>query len=575
MDQSINLILNEVNLDSPDTTNRRYKISYYAPNLTELRSIRGNLVTMIEAYNLTDKQIDLAKLISDTYDALRTRYYEDSAGGPLEALEASIQTAYKVQANIPPSSVELKIGALVIWGKSILYSNPANCLMGIRRANEYFELDQAGVSNQVIKNDDLIILCNPPYYQQVVTHVLREKQTMSNSEIIEHLNQVSNTTSSNDALHGLFIYVTIDRVPSEEEIIEIKFTDGKEANHPSKIKTILQKTSTVIGNLKKIGRKNTSGPGKPEPELYLRSNLPKAKNAKFMFFVLAILLLSLSLFFTYRSNQVSTQQQSLEQNFANIEESLARAEELSHLDPQQAKDFLDKASLDIGTVLGDQSDNSQIQSFEEKIKSTQESIYKIISKPAEPIDANYPELPRLLSVNEEHIVDGQNNKLIQKNSDWKTPLAADNYMNNIYLLDPGANAIWKYINIVNQTYQDPPTNYLKDRTDVTKAIDIAIDGSIYILIPDQLLKFSVGKQDDFRLNGFFPELSDRSQVTTSIDSSKIYISSEVGVLIFNKDGQYQKTLQHNLPDINELKCNANGTKIFVRSGESWFLINPE
>lgn len=84
---------------------------------------------------------------------------------------------------------------------------------------------------------------------------------------------------------------------------------------------------------------------------------------------------------------------------------------------------------------------------------------------------------------------------------WKKPQAAGAYYGNLYLLDPQQNRILKYLPTA-AGYTNPPLDYLTDSTgaDLSGAVDMAIDGSIYVLLADgSILKFLGGEQQNFRV----------------------------------------------------------------------------
>jgi hypothetical protein len=62
------------------------------------------------------------------------------------------------------------------------------------------------------------------------------------------------------------------------------------------------------------------------------------------------------------------------------------------------------------------------------------------------------------------------------------PIAAATFSANLYLLDPTANAVFKYER-TSTGYDVPPTNYFKPdaNANVANALDLSIDGSVYVL----------------------------------------------------------------------------------------------
>ncbi|MCL6431251.1 MAG: hypothetical protein K6V36_10395 [Anaerolineae bacterium] len=86
---------------------------------------------------------------------------------------------------------------------------------------------------------------------------------------------------------------------------------------------------------------------------------------------------------------------------------------------------------------------------------------------------------------------------------WRKPQAAGAFSGNFYLLDPQQDRILKYVAAAGG-YTNPPLDYLTEPSPglLTGAIDMAIDGNIYVLLADgTILKFYAGKQQVFRTSG--------------------------------------------------------------------------
>lgn len=85
--------------------------------------------------------------------------------------------------------------------------------------------------------------------------------------------------------------------------------------------------------------------------------------------------------------------------------------------------------------------------------------------------------------------------------DWRRPVAVTTWSVNFYVLDAGANQIWKYIP-VNAYYTAVPEEYFtgSERPDLSTAVDFAIDfdGAVYILFADgHIEKFIGGQRERF------------------------------------------------------------------------------
>jgi hypothetical protein len=91
---------------------------------------------------------------------------------------------------------------------------------------------------------------------------------------------------------------------------------------------------------------------------------------------------------------------------------------------------------------------------------------------------------------------------------WIDPKSIYFWQGRLYVLDPGANQLWRY-DPVGGSYPNVPTEYFtgEGRPDIRNAVDFAIDteGFVYVLLSNgRLQRFRTGRPEDF---GFasFPE----------------------------------------------------------------------
>ncbi len=118
------------------------------------------------------------------------------------------------------------------------------------------------------------------------------------------------------------------------------------------------------------------------------------------------------------------------------------------------------------------------------------------------------------------------------------------YNDTLYALSPSAQQIIKMRTQGSQ--YEGGTNWIIDRTtDIKLARDFAIDGDVYILNPNGIIRFRSGREQTFSLASVEPVLEDAREVWTSATSTSLYIldPSQKRVLVFTKEGallaQYQ------------------------------------
>ncbi len=114
---------------------------------------------------------------------------------------------------------------------------------------------------------------------------------------------------------------------------------------------------------------------------------------------------------------------------------------------------------------------------------------------------------------------------ISGTEDWQRPISFDNFNNNLYVLDPEANAIFKYqataggYEVGAVTYLDP-----RDEIDLSEAIDFAIDGDIYVLFADGSVgQFRGGTPLAFKITGLDGETVRAAKIFTEVDTDSLYL----------------------------------------------------
>jgi hypothetical protein len=104
---------------------------------------------------------------------------------------------------------------------------------------------------------------------------------------------------------------------------------------------------------------------------------------------------------------------------------------------------------------------------------------------------------------------------------WREPNALQTFDANLYVLDVMANQIFKY---PAQQYTNAPQNWLQAENDLSTALDIGIDGSIYILHQNgRLEKYFAGEPVSFQFSQMPQPLYSASALYLDIEETAQYI----------------------------------------------------
>ena len=160
-----------------------------------------------------------------------------------------------------------------------------------------------------------------------------------------------------------------------------------------------------------------------------------------------------------------------------------------------------------------------------------------------------------------------------------SPKTIDSYASRLYVLDTGAGQIWRY-EPRDDTYPNQPTRYFvtSPPKPLTQAVDMAIDGYIYVLYEDgEILQFLQGEvQPGFSVRGV--PGSSLEAVALAVDpegnSGAIYVA-DVGkqrVVVLGPDGSFRAQLrtEEGFDALEALAVDEAAGRLYVISGGSLY-----
>ena len=168
---------------------------------------------------------------------------------------------------------------------------------------------------------------------------------------------------------------------------------------------------------------------------------------------------------------------------------------------------------------------------------------------------------------------------------WRKPQAIGGYYGNLYVLDPLLSRILKHVPTDN-AYTNPPSDYLSPQLeiDLTGAVDMAIDGNLYVLFADgRILKFFNGEPQPFTMEGLPTPM--RSPTTVVVGGPQdpeaegyVYVTDAGNerIVQFNKDGGFVRQLQAKpgepqLRNLRGIYVDEERGRIFILSGKTLWL----
>ncbi len=169
-------------------------------------------------------------------------------------------------------------------------------------------------------------------------------------------------------------------------------------------------------------------------------------------------------------------------------------------------------------------------------------------------------------------------------STWRNPVAAVGYFGRVYLLDPQANHVLRYV-LTNEGYDGPPSDYFPEGTDVSvrSAVDVAIDGNVYVLHSDGVIaKYQEGSPVPFvQSNMDEPLEAPRSIFVTGFmdEGGYVYVADAGNqrIVQLSKAGEFIRQFRardaKNMRDLRGLFVDEEQKQLFLTDGSKLYLVS--
>ena len=208
------------------------------------------------------------------------------------------------------------------------------------------------------------------------------------------------------------------------------------------------------------------------------------------------------------------------------------------------------------------------------------------------LDSMNEQAPRLLILTADGVIlqttrgsNGLTARGLENAEALRSPQAIETYGTSpgmfAYVLDPRANLIRKY-QYFGHDYTDQPHDYplTGENVDLLQAVDMAIDGNIYVLLrTGQIIKLSQGKAVDFGLGGLDEPLKDPVAISlsnlTEMEAGGVYIADAGNqrIVEFDKFGyfvrQFRPTAEEPPWDqLRDIWADALAQRLYILNGSA-------
>lgn len=155
--------------------------------------------------------------------------------------------------------------------------------------------------------------------------------------------------------------------------------------------------------------------------------------------------------------------------------------------------------------------------------------------------------------------------VVTNDKDWQKPVSLLPYQGNIYLLDQEKGLLKYTASGTGYT----KSFYFKNSPDLSKAVSMSIDGSVWLLFGDgAIMKYTRGESDGFKIKGLDKSLTKPTKLFTNVDIDNIYVldRGNARIVKITKDGTFQAEYKDGIfKQADDFDVSESDKKIFILS----------
>jgi hypothetical protein len=153
---------------------------------------------------------------------------------------------------------------------------------------------------------------------------------------------------------------------------------------------------------------------------------------------------------------------------------------------------------------------------------------------------------------------------------WQSIQGIRGYVGNLYILDPKANQVWRYL--PNWSGYDTEMKGMLENAQISDARDFSIDGSIYVLTESgKVWKFVDGVGTEFDLRALDKPLAKPVAIVTGATARGVYVADPANqrIVVFDKEGRFQRQF------VAESLAGLTAFTVDEALGKVWFVADKK
>lgn len=334
--------------------------------------------------------------------------------------------------------------------------------------------------------------------------------------------------------------------------------------------------------------------GLPMPHLIPKLKIPSRKAVIGLIALLLLALLIFSILFTKQQTRSNESHAVYEQAYTEASKKYEEAEGLKNLNASLAQDDYKQAAQIITSALQKiDKGTDEEQSLRELLAKIEQNIIRADGEEVSTKSVDLSDSPLLFYAVEKSstwvaandgkeyaltsstITEGKDT-IIENDGDWKNVAGLGAYNGNVYVLDKN-EGILKFT--AGADGYGKSSYFSGDTPNLSKAVSMGIDGSIYILFSDgSIKKYTRGKEESFSVSELPSPLNTPKQLITNTDMDSIYIldSGNSRIVKLNKNGVFQKAWKADaLSKAGLIDIPESEDKAYILSGKNLSVMDLE
>ncbi len=557
-------------------------------------------------------------------------YYGNLDGSPMDRLKNTLEKIGQEKPVYLSQKVNLSLITLVFWNELIYLGVWGQGRILISRDGEIGELvknnsQSAKVISGQAREEDLFLMGTEKFFSQLPSGtIMASLQTGKPTVIVEILSPLVHARKDQGSIGAAVVSIDeLVSLPGEETLgLQEKPDLGKFPVKPSlfsKLKPTFSKRKRLLfGLFQKL-------PKRRKGDVFVKTRRPEDSTKRRMTLTFAggfLILLIVSIFFGWQKKQEREKEKNFIDLYSQAEKKLVSAESIRSLDPEESLNLLNHFFELISETKSLKVDSSRTENMEQRAESLktllgggerkppdlffnlnliadgsvgtdlfvdEKVLYVLDSVSKRVFSISWPQkktatLARgnFLADKEEIFVSGQTVYLLGKQGvvelegedetkelvepDWQRLIGFSRWGGNFYLLDSGAEKLWKYPKTSLGYTQRTDWFSVSPGFDWEKVVDFDIDGRIWVLTSEgKIYKFFAGQSEEFSQKSAPVFEADFLSVSADSDRLAYWDEDNKDIWVLTKSGELLVKIPLKMDEVFDLLITPDGSRIFLLS----------